>query len=54
MTKGTARGSISARTEVYEENGEWKEDLRDGKGTHYFENGDFYTGEWRADYINGK
>lgn len=26
--------------------GEWKDDLRSGKGKYYYTNGDFYDGDW--------
>lgn len=33
--------------------GEYKEDLLDGNGKFYFENGNVYVGEWHADEMNG-
>lgn len=33
--------------------GEFKNNLRSGKGTAHFTNGDTYTGEWKDDAMNG-
>ena len=34
--------------------GEWKNDLKDGKGIYYYNNGDKYDGEYKTDLKDGK
>ena len=34
--------------------GEWKNDLKDGKGIHYFPNGERYEGEFKNGNAEGK
>ena len=34
--------------------GEWKQDLKDGKGTMKYQNGDIYKGEFKNDKMHGK
>ena len=34
--------------------GQWKDDMRDGKGTFVYVNGDKYVGDWKADVQDGK
>ena len=34
--------------------GEWKENLRDGRGTYFWPDGDRYEGEWKEGLCHGK
>ena len=37
-----------------EYNGEWKDDLQNGKGSYTYSNGDIYSGEWKGGQREGK
>ena len=47
---------IVTKTMIYDGNekyeGQFKNNLRDGKGTYYYSNGNKYIGEWKDDKIN--
>ena len=43
---------VYANGDIYE--GEWKNDLREGRGVLKFSNGDFYEGEWKNDLREGR
>jgi len=34
--------------------GDWKDDLKNGKGVIYYANGEIYDGEWKNDKYCGK
>lgn len=42
----------SSNNDKYE--GNWKDDLRSGRGIKYYSNGDKYDGEWNNDLKEGK